>query len=99
MARRRHTPGKQTGCLVQPLKQVPLGSTVRIVRVDQEDPTRLIRLSSLGLVPGTTIRLRQRWPALILGIGESVLALDSDLGSEIHVQRIPLEVSSCTKSR
>ena len=97
--RRSHTPGKQADWLVQPLKQVPLGSSVRIVRVDHADPARLVRLSSLGLVPGTTLKLRQRWPALILGVGESVLALDNDLGSEIHVQRIPLEVSPCTKSR
>ena len=80
-------PEERIGRLVRPLKSVPLGSTARIVRVDHQDPIRLVRLSSLGLVPGTTIRLQQRWPALIVGVGETVLALDCELGSQILVQQ------------
>ena len=74
-------------------------TTSRLVRVDHEHPDRLVRLSTLGLVPGTTIRVRQRWPTLIIGVGETVLALDGELGSEIHVQLVTPETVPCKKSR
>ncbi|MBI4081816.1 MAG: ferrous iron transport protein A [Candidatus Lambdaproteobacteria bacterium] len=47
---------------------------------------RMGQLSALGLVPGTTVRLRQRQPSVIVELGESTLALDSEVADDIFVK-------------
>jgi Fe2+ transport system protein FeoA len=42
-------------------------------------------LAALGLVPGVAVRLRQRWPALVLELGETTVALDAALARRITV--------------
>jgi len=48
----------------------------------------LQRLSTLGLVPGAELVLRQTFPAYVVGLGETELALDSGLADEILVRRL-----------
>jgi DtxR family Mn-dependent transcriptional regulator len=74
--------------LVQPLQQLPVGQSARIVHIVPKHPARLVRLSNLGLVPGTTIRLQQKQPAFVVHVGETVLALDREMGSEIYVKHL-----------
>lgn len=73
--------------LVQPLSRMAVGSEARVVYIVPKDPERLVRLSSLGLVPGATIRLQQRQPAAVVRIGETTLALDPVIATEIYVKR------------
>jgi len=49
---------------------------------------RLERLISLGLSPGSVIRLAQRRPSFVLEVGETTLALDVDIVKEIYVRRV-----------
>jgi DtxR family Mn-dependent transcriptional regulator len=72
--------------LVQPLDQLAVGRTARIVYIVPRDPTRLVKLSDLGLVPGVSIRLQQRRPATVVAVGESTLAVDRDIAAEIYVK-------------
>ena len=48
----------------------------------------MVRLASLGLVPGTTLHLQQTRPALVVRVGETTLALESSIASEIFVKRV-----------
>ncbi|HHT9152005.1 MAG TPA: FeoA family protein, partial [Candidatus Hypogeohydataceae bacterium YC40] len=48
---------------------------------------RLDRLSSLGLLPGTTIRVHQKQPTLVITMGETKIALDEDIARDIYVRR------------
>ena len=73
--------------LVQPLSRLGVGGRARIVYVVPRDPSRLVRLSSLGILPGATVRLQQRSPAIVLAIGETTVALDPEIASEIYVKR------------
>ena len=50
-------------------------------------PGRLVRLASLGVVPGARVHLQQTWPAVVIRIGETTLALESEVASEIFVKR------------
>lgn len=45
------------------------------------------KLASLGILPGVRIRLLQRFPAYVLRVGRSELALDAELASGIRVRR------------
>lgn len=73
--------------LVQPLSHLPLGEPARIVFIAPRHKERLVRLANLGLVPGAVVRLDQRSPAAVLRIGETTLAVDSDMAAEIYVKR------------
>jgi DtxR family Mn-dependent transcriptional regulator len=74
--------------LVHPLTSLPVGEAGRIVHIVPSDPHRLVRLSTLGVVPGAEIRLRQKQPATVIGLGETTVALDPAIAREIYVKRI-----------
>ena len=45
------------------------------------------RLAAFGVVPGSEIRLRQKAPSYVLELGETTIALDPEIASEIYVKR------------
>jgi DtxR family transcriptional regulator, Mn-dependent transcriptional regulator len=73
--------------LVQPLDRLAAGSRGRIVYITPSEPHQLARLSSLGIVPGATVVLQQKKPAVVLRVRETTLALDTAIASEIYVKR------------
>jgi DtxR family Mn-dependent transcriptional regulator len=73
--------------LVQPLDRMPLGQPARIVYIAPRQRERLVRLANMGLVPGATVCLDQRSPAAILRLGETTLAVDTEVAGEIYVKR------------
>jgi DtxR family Mn-dependent transcriptional regulator len=74
--------------LVQPLHALAPGEAGRVVHIVPRDPERLVRLASLGLVPGAAVHLQQSRPALVLRVGHTTLALESSIASEIFVKRL-----------
>lgn len=73
--------------LVQPLDRLAPGEAARIVHIVPREPGRLVRLASLGVMPGTRIHLQQTRPAVVVRIGETTLALEGEIASEIFVKR------------
>jgi DtxR family Mn-dependent transcriptional regulator len=45
-------------------------------------------LSTLGIVPGSVLRMHQKNPSYVLQIGETTLALDRDIVKNIYVKRV-----------
>lgn len=74
--------------LVQPVVELAIGEEGRVVFISPRAPERMTKLSSLGIVPGATVRLQQRKPAAVLRIGETTLALDSEAAGEIYVKKV-----------
>ena len=74
--------------LVPPLDKLAVGHTARVVYIVPKDPKRLVRLSNLGLTPGSTIMLQQKRPATEVAMGETTLALDHEFAAEIYVKRL-----------
>jgi len=72
--------------LVVQLKDFEVGSIGRIVFIRPSDSTRLERLSSMGIVAGSVIRLKQKRPSFVLEIDETTLAVDSLIAEEIYVK-------------
>ncbi|HKZ45965.1 MAG TPA: FeoA family protein [Thermodesulfobacteriota bacterium] len=73
--------------LVQPLKDMEIGQSGRIVFIIPASHSRLDRLGSLGIVPGSIIRLHQKRPSFVIEIGETTLAIDYDITKEIYVKK------------
>lgn len=75
--------------LVQPLSNLSIGSTARIVFIAQALHGRMDRLMTLGIQAGGMIRLQQNHPAVVVQVGETSVALDKEICKEIYV--LPLE--------
>jgi DtxR family Mn-dependent transcriptional regulator len=73
--------------LVTRLSDASLGASVRIVFITPKFVKRLEKLSSLGIVPGSTVRLRQRNPSHVLQGGQTTVAVDKDITDEIYVKQ------------
>ena len=80
--------GKEMKPLVIPLDDLGLGKEGRIVFIVPKSHQRLDRLTPLGVVPGSVIRLHQKNPSYVLQIGETTLALDKDIVKDIYVRRV-----------
>lgn len=74
--------------LVRPLPELKLGERGRVVFITPKSKGRLERLSSLGMTPGSVIRLAQKKPAYVIDIGETTVALDEEIAREIYVKRV-----------
>jgi DtxR family Mn-dependent transcriptional regulator len=73
--------------LVKSLKELAVGESGRIIFVLSNSHARLDRLGTMGIVPGSVIRLHQKSPAYVIEIGETTLALDPEIVSEIFVKK------------
>ena len=62
-----------------------------IVRIASTSPERLVKLSSLGVMPGVRVTLIQRNPAVVVQIAETSIALDGEVADDILVERATAE--------
>lgn len=76
---------KEVSPLVQPLNEIEIGTTVKIVYILPSLTLRLERLTNLGIIPGNSIRIKQKSPALVVIVDETTIALDKEVASEIFV--------------
>lgn len=72
--------------LVMQLKELEVGLRGRIVFIKPSESTRLERLATMGIVPGSIIRLKQKKPSFILEIDETTLAVDTLIAEEIYIK-------------
>ena len=73
--------------LVTRLCDLQLGNQGRIVFIASKHRHRLVQLSSLGLTPGSIVRLLQRQPSYIISSGQTDIAVDKDIAQEIYVKK------------
>lgn len=76
---------KQVTPLVQPLSNIDVGFAVKIVYILPSLQERLKQLTNFGIIPGTIVSVKQRYPALVIICNETTIALDKEIGSEIFV--------------
>ena len=69
------------------VKSLAAGESAEVLCLAGESSSRRNHLAVFGLVPGSEVRLVQRHPSFVLEIGETVLALDSDVAGDIVVKR------------
>jgi DtxR family Mn-dependent transcriptional regulator len=70
----------------EPLADAPAGSDVEIVRIDDEDEGLLTYLASLGMFPGTAVRVCEVAPfqgPLLVDVAGSRYALGRDIAAKI----------------
>lgn len=67
------------------LDQVKNGETIEVSHLRLEQNPHLERLLSLGLAPGTTLKLIQRFPTYVVQANESQIAFDDIIAKSIFV--------------
>lgn len=73
--------------IVVPCTQLSVGEGARIAYFSVTEHARLLKLSSLGFAPGGRIRLLQRWPACVVQIEETEIALEESVARCIYVRQ------------
>ncbi|HET9225473.1 MAG TPA: FeoA family protein [Thermoanaerobaculia bacterium] len=68
-------------------KDLRPGELGEVLNLTGESPSRRNNLAVFGLVPGSEVRLLQRYPSFVIRIGETVLALDREVAGDIVVRR------------
>lgn len=74
--------------LVIPLADLDAGREGRIVFISSRFPVRLDKLSALGVVPGSIIKVRQKKPSPIIQVGETTVAVDPEIVHDIYVKAV-----------
>jgi DtxR family Mn-dependent transcriptional regulator len=78
---------KEVKPLITSLKELEPGEEGRITFIVPKEHTRLDKLSSLGVVPGSTVKLHQKRPSFVIRVGETDLAIDEDIAKGIYVKK------------
>ena len=78
---------KDISPLVLPLSEADIGTDVKIVYILPSLELRLNKLTNLGIIPGSIIRIKQKSPAFVISVEESTIAIDSDVVKEIFILR------------
>jgi DtxR family Mn-dependent transcriptional regulator len=74
--------------LVAPLADLMPGEKGKIVFMTPESHSRLDRLSAMGVVPGSVVKLHQKKPSYVIQLGETMVAVDKDITREIFVKKV-----------
>lgn len=70
------------------LPEFEVGMPAKVVFIKPSDASRISRLSSFGILPGTVIKLIQRKPSIVIQIDETTIAIDPELANEIFVKKV-----------
>lgn len=76
------------GPVVRRLANVAVGERVKILFIAADLEKRLERLGSLGVMPGSVIRLTQRRPSFILEVDQTSLAVEREVAEGIYVRQV-----------
>jgi DtxR family Mn-dependent transcriptional regulator len=71
---------------IVPLSEVESGQAVRVAYLTLNEEGRLDRLSSLGLLPGVTVTVDQKFPAFVVQLEETSVAMEKEVASNIFVR-------------
>lgn len=67
------------------LSQMKPGQIAQVTAITSDNKARLLKLAAFGLVPGSFVKLQQRYPAYVLRLGETLLSLDDDVADDIQL--------------
>lgn len=73
--------------IVTTLDKLQPGDAARIVYISTADHSKVDKLSSMGVMPGVSLRVHQIKPAFVVLFGETTLSMDEQIAREIHVRR------------
>jgi DtxR family Mn-dependent transcriptional regulator len=77
---------KKVDPLITRLIDLPIGGGGSVVFIAPRSVSRVNRLAAFGVVPGSQVRLIGRKPSVVLGCGQTSIAVEDEIGREIYVR-------------
>ncbi|MEJ2246338.1 MAG: metal-dependent transcriptional regulator [Acidobacteriota bacterium] len=77
--------------IVIPCDQLQVGESAKIAYFSTREHSRLLKLSALGISPGVTLKLIQKWPACVVQCEETEIAFEPEVAQNIYVWQTPKE--------
>lgn len=74
--------------IVSSLDTFLVGEKGKILYVLTKDHPQLHKLMSLGVMPGTVIKVHQIFPSFVIQVGETQLALEKEVAKSIYLKKI-----------
>jgi DtxR family transcriptional regulator, Mn-dependent transcriptional regulator len=65
--------------------QLRVGESARVAYFSTREHSRTLKLSALGISPGISVKLIQKWPACVLQCDETEIALEPEVAKNIYV--------------
>lgn len=70
---------------VVPLPELEVGQSAKIAYVQCKNDQQMHRMDGLQIRPGTTVKLHQKYPTIVIECEGACIALDNDVASNIRV--------------
>lgn len=67
------------------LTELKTGEEATVMKIKTGDKQKLRKLTAFGIMPGVSISVIQKYPAVVIQIGFTQVALDNEIASEILV--------------
>ena len=71
----------------QVITSLSRGEKAKIITIETESGTQLRKLAAFGLLPGVEVEVLQTFPAYVLQLDYTQLALDYEIASNIIVKK------------
>ncbi|NLF30499.1 MAG: ferrous iron transport protein A [Planctomycetes bacterium] len=83
----RRTTAAPAGVTI-PLADLTRGATATVVDLDLSS-THCGKLLAMGVLPGVTVRLLQRFPSFVFQVGRSQFTVDRELAEQVYLRVDP----------
>jgi Fe2+ transport system protein FeoA len=77
---------KTDKCRILKLGEMDCGKSGKIVNILTDDILKRRKIMAMGLLPGITVMLLQKYPAIVIKSGESQVAIDGKLAELIEIE-------------
>lgn len=71
--------------IVASCDQLSVGQSARIAYLCTREHALLMKLSNLGITPGASMKLLQRWPSYVIQCDETEIAVEAEVARNIYV--------------
>lgn len=71
--------------LIIPVSELEVGKFARVAYVQYKDDDQVHKIDGLQIRPGTTVKLRQRYPCYVLECEGTTIAMDGEIAANIRV--------------
>lgn len=71
-----------------PLSELGVGKTGVVLAIETDRKARAERLSAMGLTPDSRVTVKQRFPSMVIAVGETEIALDRAITQDIKVKPV-----------
>lgn len=71
-----------------PLTTLPKGAHAEVAALADTSPHERGKLMAMGVIPGASLRVLQRYPAFVIAVGHTQLALDAETAGLVQVTEV-----------